>query len=169
MEQQQTRPKPTNKKKTIDGKPFGRPTVMTDDVLNKLRSAFSYGCTDEEACVVAGISHQTLYSFIQNNPDFLEERNNLKLQPIIAARQMIVKNISKDLNHARWYATKKLGKEFGDKLNIEHEVVHKVKINLADPQVREALSKLDSFARASLLKPNETIETSQKPMEPQQD
>lgn len=168
MEQTRLRDKPATQKKT-KGPITGRPTVMTDEVLNKLRSAFSYDCTDEEACVIAGIHVRTLYSFMQSNPDFMHERDNLKLKPSIAARQMIVKNIDKDLNHARWYATKKLGREFGDKLNVEHSVVHKVKLNLADPQVRETLKQLDSFARASLLQKNEVIETSQEPLEPEQD
>ena len=138
---------------------------MNDEVINKLRTAFSYGCTDEEACVLAGISHQTLYSFMQSNPDFIEERDALKLKPILAARQMIVKNIPNDLAHARWYATKKMTKEFGDKLNVEHTVVHKVKLNLADPAVRDTLNKLDTFAKQALLKKHEPISAVEEPLD----
>lgn len=143
----------------------GRPTVVTPEVVSKLELAFSYGCTTREACIYAGISHEAFYSFIQSNPDFADRRDELRLKPILAARQMIVKHLDKDLAHARWFVTKKLPKEFGDKLNVEHTVSHKVKLDLGNPEVREALNRLDSFARAALLKPHEPNETTEEPME----
>jgi hypothetical protein len=91
-----------------------RPTVMTEVVLGKLRTAFSYGCTDEEACASANISPATLYNYQKECPEFLEEKEALKLKPILATRQAIVNGIGKDLGHARWFASKKLRKEFGD-------------------------------------------------------
>lgn len=163
---EQTEQTPKKKSLSKSGKVLGRPTVMTDNVLNKLRQAFSYGCTDNEACVVAGISQETFYNYLKVDKSFLQERDELRLRPIISARQMIVKNIPNDLAHARWYATKKLSQEFGDKMNIEHTVVHKVNLDLSDPAVRETLSRLDDFARQKLIQPkqDETISESQEPM-----
>ena len=42
------------------GKAVGRPTIMTPQVLQKLELAFSYGCTDDEACFFADIAPTTL-------------------------------------------------------------------------------------------------------------
>lgn len=42
--------------------PGGRPTVMTDQVIQKLVDAFSWGATDLEACAVADISQTKLVS-----------------------------------------------------------------------------------------------------------
>jgi hypothetical protein len=39
---------------------YGRPTVMTNTVLNKLQYAFCIDATDREACAFAGISEKTL-------------------------------------------------------------------------------------------------------------
>lgn len=146
----------------------GRPTKMTEETIKKLEQAFSYGCTDKEACSYAGISVQTLFVFEQGNPGFREHKHDLKMKPILAARQMIVKNLDKDLAHARWYATKKMPKEFGDKLNVEHTLVQKVKLDLSDPKVRETLKQLDSFARNELTQPpthEEPTEENEDPLE----
>lgn len=141
------------------------PAFMTEEILNKLRRAFSYGCTDEEACSYAEISHQSLYEYQKAMPDFLSEKRNLKLKPILAARETVVKGL-KDLGHARWYMTKKASKEFGDKLNVDHTVTTKVNLNLADPAVRDAIRNLDELARKDLLRPpHETIQEDEEALE----
>jgi len=45
----------------------GRPTKMTPLVVKKLEEAFSWGCSDEEACVYAGISRPTLEKYQKEN------------------------------------------------------------------------------------------------------
>lgn len=73
----------------------GRPTKLNQDVLNKLEEAFLLGCTDTEACLMAGISHQTLYNWQNANPEFLERKTKLKANPIIEARQSLKKAIKR--------------------------------------------------------------------------
>lgn len=72
----------------------GRPTVMTQEVLDKLEYAFSIGCTDEEACIYADISPATLYNYQKDNPKFLERKELLKQTPILRARETVVKSLN---------------------------------------------------------------------------
>ena len=90
----------------------GRPTVMDDEVLNKLREAFAMGCTDEEACLHAEISPATLYNYQKENEEFLEEKKQLKNNPMLQARSTVVRNL-RNVDTAKWYLEKKARKEFG--------------------------------------------------------
>lgn len=155
---------------SIDKQPrkVGRPTIMTADVLAKLRNAFSFACPDEEACAYAGISVDVLYDFQRANPEFAKEKRELKMKPQLAVRQMLVKNIDKDLAHARWYATKKLPREFGEKMEVTTTVVHKLNLNLADAETREAIHALDAIAKKDLRRPpNEIAQEAQESLDTQ--
>lgn len=70
--------------------PAGRPTKMTDNTVNKLEEAFLMGCTDEEACLFAGISKQTLYTYQDKNPEYVDRKETLKSNPVMKARQVIL-------------------------------------------------------------------------------
>jgi len=67
----------------------GRPTVMTPEVLAKLEDAFSWGCTDLEACCNADISKDALYDYCNKNPKFSERKEVLKNQPVMKARRVV--------------------------------------------------------------------------------
>ena len=86
---------------------------MTEAVLQKLESAFRLGCTDREACVEAGISQQTLYNHQTSNPEFLEQKELWKSDPILRARKAVVERLASDPNLAMKYLEKKLPEEFG--------------------------------------------------------
>ena len=90
----------------------GRPRAITEDVLQKLEEAFSLGCTDVEACLLADISPSTLYNFQTENPDFLERKATLKSNPVLKARRVVLSAIEtdSDLNTARWMIEKADGK-----------------------------------------------------------
>ena len=49
---------------------FGRPTVMTNPVLEKLEWAFLLGCSDKEACLWANIAPATLYNYQTKFPGY---------------------------------------------------------------------------------------------------
>lgn len=99
----------------------GRPTVMTPEVLKKLRQAFMYGYTDEEACLYAGISAKTLYTYCNNNPRFAQEKEELKLTPNLYVKQHIVTAIKGgDLKQANWWGERKMSHEFSPKSKVEH-------------------------------------------------
>lgn len=89
----------------------GRPTVMTDEIIENLKQAFLMDCTDEEACQNAGISPGTLYNYQRENAWFLQEKELWKQNPFLKARQTVYNALNDPLN-ARWYLERKKKKEF---------------------------------------------------------
>ena len=102
---------------------IGRPTVMTEETLNKLTFAFSKGLTDREACLYANIAPQTLYDYCNNNPDFAEQKELLKDQPKIQAKMNISEAIeNNDKDTSKWYLERKAKDEFSTKQEIGGEL-----------------------------------------------
>lgn len=92
---------------------MGRPTVLTQEVVQKLEHAFSIGATDIEACFYAGISRGTLYNYQKENPDFLDRKEMLKERQVFKARMVIVQALQDgDKNMAKWYLERKRKDEF---------------------------------------------------------
>lgn len=100
-------------------KTMGRPTVITDEVLQKLEQAFSLDCTDDEACVYADISPRSLYYYQEANPDFLQRKKLLKQKLVLKARTVIANSLnSDDRDTAKWYLERKKKDEFSTKQEI---------------------------------------------------
>lgn len=98
----------------------GRPTIMTPELVNKLETAFSMGCTDLEACLFANISKQTLYNYQDKNPEFVDRKAMLKEKLILKARSVIAESLNKkDENTAKWYLERKAKNEFSTKVENE--------------------------------------------------
>lgn len=94
----------------------GRPTVMTQSTLDKLKECFFYGHTDAEACLLCGISEDVLYKYQRENPDFIKEKERLKQNPSAKARKLIYDAIDKgDKDMAKWFAERKMKDEFSTK------------------------------------------------------
>lgn len=99
--------------------PGGRPTVMTEEVVAKLETAFSWGCTDSEACVWAGISQDALYDYQRKNPAFTKRKELLKETPTLKARQVINLAIGqKDKQAAQWWLERKRKEEFSTRSEL---------------------------------------------------
>ncbi len=79
----------------------GQPTVMTAEVLEKLRKAFIQNMNDAEACLLAGISERALYYYQSKNKDFLQEKRLLKQS--IKARAKI--NLFEGVKNSEKWAT----------------------------------------------------------------
>lgn len=94
-------------------KQMARPTVMTDEVVQKLEEAFLLGCSDLEACFYADIAKQTLYNYQDANPEFVDRKEQLKANPIFIARKTVVKEISEKGELALKFLERKVKKEFG--------------------------------------------------------
>lgn len=95
---------------------MARPTVMTPETIDKLRSAFLVGATNEEACGYANISAKTLYNYIEKQPEFLQQIEAWKNEPILKAKTTVVKNLD-DTKNAQWYLERK-AKDFKSKVDI---------------------------------------------------
>jgi len=88
----------------------GRPTVMTDSTLQLLREAFTWGCTDSEACCYADISTSTLYNYCEDNPEYLELKNKLKDMPVMKAKKIQFDELDKNsVNQANRVIDRKEG------------------------------------------------------------
>lgn len=88
----------------------GKPTVMTEEVLNKLTHAFSLGATDVEACAYANISHQTLYNYQHKHPEYVEYKNRQKQLLILKSRQTVIGDL--DNPSTAWKYLSKKGIDF---------------------------------------------------------
>lgn len=121
-------------------RPVGRPTVCTPIILERLRQAFALGCTDEEACAYAGIATATLYNYQNNNPEFLEEKEQLKQEPVLKARETVVNSLD-DVETAKWYLQRKAKKEFSNVLVDINNDNRSINIVKDDPRVLNTLVK----------------------------
>lgn len=99
--------------------PVGRPTVMTQVIIDKLEEVFAIGGTDSEACHYAGISHQTLYDYQAKHPEFIERKESLKERPVLKARQTVVKKLDESYMNAMDYLKRKRKLEFGDNQQVD--------------------------------------------------
>lgn len=95
---------------------LGRPTVMTEGVIQKLEEAFAWGCTDIEACLWANIDSRTLYKYQEKNPEFVRRKEGLKDTPVMLARKAVVNAIRNgDRTTAMQYLERKKKDEFSTK------------------------------------------------------
>ncbi len=94
------------------GSKGGRPPKIIENVLNKLIEAFSWGCTDLEACDYAGISHTCLYNYQNKYPEFIERKVTLKHHPTLLARRIIYHTLvtGNDVQLARYMVDKADGR-----------------------------------------------------------
>jgi hypothetical protein len=76
--------------------PGGRPTVMTKEVLAKLEYAFSANCNKTEACLYAGISHDSLDRYIEKNPKFSVRIQQLRSNPRLQAKINTIEKLEGD-------------------------------------------------------------------------
>lgn len=110
---------------------LGQPTVMTPEVLDKLRTAFLIGASDKEACAFAEIAPSTLYNYQNANPDYLEQKEAWKEQPYLKARNTIVKALGEP-DTAKWYMERKKKSEFSVRQEITGEDGGAVKTSMVE-------------------------------------
>ena len=86
---------------------------MIQETLDKLEQAFVNGCTIDEACLFAGITKPTLYTYFKENPDYRERVDTLRHHPKLKARFNIVKEIEDGkVETSKWYLERKAKDEF---------------------------------------------------------
>lgn len=91
----------------------GRPTVVTPQIISMLESAFIDGCSDLEACLIAGIGKTALYEYQNKHPEFAERKEILKKTPTLTARRCVVREVATDGKLALSYLERKEKNEFG--------------------------------------------------------
>ena len=109
----------------------GRPTVMTEAVLQKLEYGFMKGLTDEQCCGYADISPSTLYNYCNENPEFMERKEQLKNKPSVRAKLNIVDAIEEgNAELSKWWLERKEKSEFSTKQEIAADIDSNVNINI---------------------------------------
>ena len=109
----------------------GRPTVMTEEALQKLEYAFMRGLNDVEACLYANIGTTTLYNYCTEHEDFRERKEELKKQPTAQAKLNVYEAIEKkDVDVSKWYLERRAKDEFSTKQEINADVKNEVTINI---------------------------------------
>ena len=113
---------------------------LSEQTLTTLREAYSKGCSDMEACMLAGISPHTLVAYMKGNPKFVEEREVLKEKQILIARETVNKSLATDVDTAKWYLERKKKGEFSAKAELN------VNVDINDSQLSEEQKvKLDKL------------------------
>lgn len=92
--------------------PGGRPTKRDPLTVKKLEEAFSFDATVNEACLYAGITPRTYYTWVKDDPELLQRFDTLRETPVLAARERVVNSIKTDTDTAKWYLERKRKKEF---------------------------------------------------------
>ena len=88
-----------------------RPTVMTDETIEKLRQAFLMGASDVEACGFADICRDSLYEYQKSHPEFTDQKEEWKAAPTLKARKTVLGDLE-NVATAKWYLERKIKKEF---------------------------------------------------------
>lgn len=117
--------------------------MMTDETLRKLREAFLMGCSDVEACLYADIGTTAFYDYQKEHPEFTEEKEQLKENPVIEARQSILKHMGKDGNLALKFLERRKKDEFSLKQVFEGSIGHKISLSALFDEAEEQKKQLE--------------------------
>jgi len=91
---------------------FGRPTVITPLVREKLLQAFAWGCGIKEAALFSGIAPRTVDYLFEKEPDFRDMCFELQDSPVFQARATLVTALAKSPYYALKYLERKRPEEF---------------------------------------------------------
>lgn len=106
-----------------------RPTVMNEETVNKLLTAFAYSFSDQEACLYAWISKPTLYDYCKRFPEFSDRKEELKKKPNIKAKMNWIEKINnKDYQASKERLERKSKDEFSLKQEVDQTLNANVKI-----------------------------------------
>lgn len=133
----------SEKDKKENRKGIGRPSVMTEHVLDKILYACSIGCSMTECALYADISLDTLYKYRKNAPEFAERMDLLRNKPILKARENVIHALEgNDPIMTRWYLERKKADEF----TIKHDVTVSDNLTVSIDERETALKTfLESF------------------------
>lgn len=119
----------TKKKPKSEHKPNGRPTVMTESTIGKLKEGFAQGFSVRNACIWADISQDTYFEYCKKHPSFSDQCKTLQQKPLIKSILVINKALNEgDVGTAKWYAERKAKDEFSLKTETEHSGEVKSKV-----------------------------------------
>lgn len=120
--------KKTVKKKKTPEKSWPKwPSKMTPELIQKLEEAFTYGLTDDEACLSVNVSTSSFYDYQAKHPEFRKRKEELKKTPNMHAKKVWMKEIT----GGNYTASKEwLERKARDEFSLRHEVEQSWDLNL---------------------------------------
>lgn len=112
--------------------PVGRPPVITPEILAQLKTAFMFGCTNEEACHFAKTTPSVFYRYKEDKPQLQEEIDWLKTNPGMVAKRTLCMGVMRDPKLALEY----LRNTQSDKFTTSSKTTLNVDESLADALFR---------------------------------
>lgn len=87
----------------------GRPTLYSDEIVEKLASIFRIGGTVEQAVSYAQIDKVTYYNWMEKHPNFSTKMEQARTYADIVAKNIVVDSMikDKDLTTAKWWLEKR--------------------------------------------------------------
>jgi hypothetical protein len=112
----------TKKKPKSQHKDSGRPTVITDSRLHKLKEGFLRGYNNRIACIYAELKESTFYKYCKENPEYVEKKKGWQARPVTKALDNVNNSIEEgDVQTSKWLLERKLKDEF----SLRNEVTGK--------------------------------------------
>lgn len=97
------------------------------------------GLSDREACIYANIGSQTLYDYQKKNPEFSEQKEEYKTNPILLAKKTIFNALEKgDIRISQWYLERKARNEFSIRKELKMRPTDDELNKLCDDLERES-------------------------------
>ena len=85
----------------------GRPTKYTEEVLDKLYTAYSIGANHQQAAYHANVSLSTLHGWLKQNSHLRNLVNHWRQRPTLRALNTVFESLATDTNSAwRWLERK---------------------------------------------------------------
>lgn len=129
--------------------PVGRPTILTPEVRIKIEQAAAFDASVEEMAFYAGVSKPTLYRWLKDDEEFRDRIEELRLRPVLKARQELIDNIV-GFDNALRYLERKKPKEFMPTQKIEHGGSVDLSHSLHNPQFKKNADELKTKYEADL-------------------
>lgn len=115
----------TKKKKPEEKQKVGRKNVITAEIKAQIKKAVSIGATfaqaREFACINGHpIAERTFFTYLKEHPEFRQELEYLKKNPVLKAKNTIYNNLNNP-KWAAWYLERKNPEEFAktDKIKLQ--------------------------------------------------
>ena len=126
---------------------LGRPTVVNEDVILRLETAFALGCNTKEALAFAELSKDAYSRLLQRQPEFRERFKQLRETPVLQAKRNVALAIAAgDVAVSRWYLERR-APEFSPRTNVDVSVHQKQEMTEV-----EILNKLAKYIDPEKLK-----------------
>jgi len=118
----------------------GRPSSITEEIIQKFEQCYRDGSTDREACLVTGIPESTYYENLKNNKDFSDRIDIAKEYTTQLAKAIIARKVARgDLDTAKWWVERKNKKAFSSRTELSGPDGESLKIQIVeDTDLKEA-------------------------------